>query len=62
MGQIFILTKISVIESSILVIIIPKVYRIQTFGMNSAKIKNLTFIFADIFTVGKSKNLQNLFF
>ena len=56
MGKIFILTKISVIESSILVIIIPKVYRIQTFGMNSAKIKNLTSIFADIFTAGKSKN------
>ena len=56
MGQIFILTKISVIESSILVIIIPKVYRIQTFGMNSAKFKNLTCIFADIFTAGKSKN------
>ena len=56
MGQIFILTKISVIESSILVIIISKVYRIQIFGMNSAKIKNLTSIFADIFTAGKSKN------
>ena len=57
MRKIFILTKISVIESSILVNNhYSKGVQNTKFGMNSAKFENLTCIFADIFTAGKSKN------